>query len=135
VIKKDYLLKLLQQVNDVIAKARAKTDERAAGEALILYHKSYKRLLGLNPDDISRIDSFEQLLNKDQLDLEELNAMALLLSEEAETLLLLENHVSARQRCSLALQIFDYLNITEKVYSFERESRIARIQSLLNRLE
>jgi hypothetical protein len=47
----------------------------------------------------------------------------------------LEIHVSARQRCSLALQIFDYLNITEKVYSFERESRIARIQSLLNRLE
>jgi NurA-like 5'-3' nuclease len=132
VIRKDYLLKLLQQLDEAIKKINAKRGSGAYEEALQINRQAYQRLLGVDPEETKDLD---YLLNEKRLEFDELNVMAELLTEEADSLLKLDKPGNALPKYNLALDIFEYLNEAEKVFSFEREARMAHIVKQLNSME
>lgn len=131
-IRKDYLLKLLQQLDEAIKNINAKRGSGNYEEALQINRQAYRRLLGLDAEELPDLDF---LINEKKLEFDELNVMAELLTEEADSLLKLEKPAEALPRYNLALDIFEYLNDAEKIFSFEREARMAHIIGQLNELE
>ncbi len=131
-IRKDYLLKLLQQLDEALQKVHGKRGNGDHEEALQIIRQSYQRLLGLESEELSDL---AYLTQEKKLEPDEMNALAELLTEEADTLMAIEQLKDAAEKYSLALDIFDYLNATEKIFSFEREAQMAHILKQLKSMD
>ena len=132
VIRKDYMLKLLQQLDEAMSKIQGKREKNDYEEALKIARESYQQILKL---EYQEMGDLHHLVNEKKLEFGELNVIAELLTEEADSLVQLDQKVTAMKKYNLAIDIFDYLNEVEKVFSFEREARMAYIMKQLKKLE
>ena len=97
-------------------------------EALETIHKTYSRFLKFNVEDLDAVlenDPVNKLINEHNFDGHRLNALAELLKAEGDIYLHEEREEKAKSRYYKALLLFEYLNQTQQVYSFDREAKIS----------
>ena len=129
--KRDYLLHIIEQIGKVLAKVVELLRDNKPEEARETIHKTYDRFLHLKVEELDAIlehDPVHKLINEHDFDAQRLNALAELLKAEGDVYLQEVNEESAKSRYYKALLIFEYLNQTEQVYSFDREAKIADMQ-------
>ncbi|MFT3823890.1 MAG: hypothetical protein QM731_08210 [Chitinophagaceae bacterium] len=127
---RDYILKLVQQFAQVLARIAGYKEKGEPGKAIELINETYagllkldrKYLLGLKPDD-----TVAMLIQEYHLTLDQLDILAKLMVEDADL-----DAIEKKNLCSKALLILAYLNKEQKVYSFEREALMEDIRKRLN---
>ncbi|MFP4091883.1 MAG: hypothetical protein ACLFUB_11605 [Cyclobacteriaceae bacterium] len=123
-IRKDFFLKQLQQLDEIIRKVTALRRESKEDEAQHEIHTAYSKLLGLDSAAFSEGMEAGKLQEEFSLNLQQLDILARLLYEEGNIHYDLQNE-QAEMKFSLALDIYQYLNREEKIFSFEREAAMA----------
>lgn len=132
--KKDYLLKLLQQLDEALKKSNQLREQGEAESALQVTKDTYQKLLGLNIENYVEESSPEKLLKEKSFEFDELNVLAELLKEEGD-IYYEDGHLQkAKFKYVQALEVFAYLNREEKVFSFEREAKISMMEERLHDL-
>lgn len=126
--KKDYLLNLLQQLDEALKKTNQLRGEGEAESALQITKDTYQKLLDFNIDDYGDEPFLEELLEERSFEFDELNVLAELLKEEGDIYYETENYQKSKAKYGQALQVFAYLNKEEKVFSFEREAKISMME-------
>jgi hypothetical protein len=127
---RDYILKLVQQLAQVVAKLAGLKVNGDLVKASEVLSDAYKELIGieraqlieLNELNMITILSVQYHLSHDQLEV-----LARLLYEDA---LLVVDGKKVMYRKSLS--ILEYLNKEQRLYSFERENLIQAIRKQLN---
>lgn len=127
-IRKDYFLKVLQQLTQVIARALQLSHSGDAKAALELLDEQYQKQLQ-EQSEILAGRSVAALAN--QYDEGQLTLLADLLMAEGEILMTATEVEAARARLSKALALFQHLNQAQQVYDFEREGKMQRIKAWL----
>ncbi|MCI4646845.1 hypothetical protein [Phaeodactylibacter sp.] len=127
-IRKDYFLKVLQQLTQVIARALQLSHSGDAKAALELLDEQYQKQLQEQSEILSG-RSVAALAN--QYDEGQLTLLADLLMAEGEILSSANKAEAARVRLSKALTLFQHLNQVQQVYDFEREGKMAQIREWL----
>jgi tetratricopeptide (TPR) repeat protein len=126
-IRKDHLLKLLQQLDEALKKISGLKHEGNTESALEVVEQSYAKLLGIGIPDQEDEQFLNKLLGEKALEFDELNVLAHLLKEEGDLYFALDDHEKSLTKYHQALDVFEYLNKEEKVFSFEREAKISEI--------
>jgi len=129
--KRDYILQIIEQIGKVLAKVAELLNDKKPDEARQAIHKTYQRYLKINVAELDTVlenDPVNTLINQHDFDNQRLNALADLLKAEGDIYLQEEEEDFAKSRYAKALIIFEYLNQTEQVYSFDREAKIADMQ-------
>jgi hypothetical protein len=127
---RDYILKLVQQLAQVVAKLAGLKDNGDLVKASEVLSDAYKEMIGiervqlieLDESDMITILSVQYHLSHDQLEV-----LARLLYEDA---LLVVDGKKVFYRKSLS--ILEYLNKEQRLYSFERENLMNMIRKNLN---
>lgn len=132
--RKDYLMKLLQQLEEALKKINQKRREGDHEHALRLTKDSYQKLLGLQSTEMDSEEFINKLLENKSLEFDELNVLAELLKEEGDIHFDLENNKRSKLKYEQALEVFAYLNQEEKVFSFEREAKISEMQMRIQQI-
>jgi hypothetical protein len=127
-IRKDYFLKVLQQLTQVIARALQLSHSGDAKAALELLDEQYQKQLQEQSEILSG-RSVAALAN--QYDEGQLTLLADLLMAQGEILSSANKAEAARVRLSKALALFQHLNQVQQVYDFEREGKMAQIREWL----
>ena len=127
-IQKDYFLKVLQQLTQVIARALQLSHSGNAKAALELLGEQCQKLLEEQGEVLAYlpVETLAQQYDEGQLTL-----LADLLTAEGEILLDAAKAKAARVRLSKALALFQYLNQVQQVFDFEREGKMQRIREWL----
>lgn len=133
-INKDSLLKLLQQWDQTQKEISSLKLEGSKDEALKVIDQSYIKLLGLKRYDLQTEHYLDNLLYDNTMGFEELNVLAELLKEEADLYYEFDDKI-ALMKYRQSLDIFDYLNQEERVFSFEREAKISAILACIKHME
>lgn len=134
--KRDYLLHIIEQIGKVLVKIVDLLKDNKPDEALDTIHKTYDRFLHLKVEELDAIleqDPVNKLINEHDFDGQRLNALAELLKAEGDIHLYEGNEERAKSRYYKALILFEYLNQTEQVYSFDREAKIADMQEKIRK--
>ncbi len=130
-ISKDSLLQLLKQWDETQKKINELIDDHENSQALDQIRDSYNRFLKINLPE----GEDEQLLPVDKylhsLEFDELKVLADLLNKEGEVYYELEEDEKSRIKYQQALEVYNFLNKEEKLFSFEREAKIDLIQERL----
>lgn len=134
-LKKDILLKLLQQLDQVQKKAKALKMEGKNEEALTVVKVAYKKLLSISPEKLDEAGFISKLTNHSVLGLEEFNVLAELLKEEGDLYYEKQKFSLAKTKYEQSLALFDYLNREEKVFSFEREAKTNLMQEYIKSID
>ncbi|MDF9797652.1 tetratricopeptide (TPR) repeat protein [Catalinimonas alkaloidigena] len=129
--KKDYLLKLLQQLDQAMKKINQLRGEGEPESALQFTKDTYQKLLNLDIQQYGDDLFLETLLSEKSFEFDELNVLAELLKEEGDIHYEMHNFQKSHIKYRQALEVFDYLNREEKVFSFEREAKISQMQERL----
>jgi hypothetical protein len=107
-------------------------------EALETIHKTYDRFLHIDVEDLDTIlenDPVNKLINEHNFDEHRLNALADLLKAEGDIYLHEAKEEKAKSRYYKALILFEYLNQTQQVYSFDREAKISDMKEKIRKIE
>jgi hypothetical protein len=137
--KRDYLIDQIEQLGQALAQIFAKlfglSNQGKVPEAIEMTSRSLKTELDLDLSEISSIptgDFIITLQDDKKLNLSNLELLADILLQVADATcienLKSEESLNLYSKC---LEIYNYLNKRDLTYSFERESKIARIQSML----
>lgn len=129
-IRKDYFLKVLQQLTQVIARALKLSNSGDPKAALELLDEQYQKQLQ-EQSEILAGRAVAALAN--QYDEGQLTLLADLLLAEGEILISATEAEAARARLSKALSLYQHLNQVQQVYDFEREGKIQRIREWLKK--
>jgi hypothetical protein len=129
--QRDYFLKLAQQFAKMLAKIMGLKEQGDILKANEVIEEAYKDLFQLDRNSIVQGD-IEQLIlklqNEKKLSSEQLEILAKLIYEDAEL-----NKESKNDLYAKSLYILLYLNLHQKMYSFEREDLIKKINALLDK--
>jgi hypothetical protein len=127
-IRKDYFLKVLQQLTQVIARALKLSHSGDAKAALELLDGQYQKQLQEQSEILVKypVEVLAQRYDEGQLTL-----LADLLTAEGEILMSATEAEAARARLSKALSLYQHLNQTQQVYDFEREGKMQQIRAWL----
>ena len=82
--KKDYMMKLLQQLEEALKKINQKKGEGDHESALQLTDHAYQKILKLDINEYDENQFVKCLLSDHSLDFDELNVLAALLKEEGD---------------------------------------------------
>lgn len=127
--QRDYFLKLAQQFAKTLAKIVGLKEQGEIPKANAVIEEAYKDLFQLDRDTILQSD-IEQLVTilqqENKLSNEQLEILAKLIYEDAEL-----NKEFQNDLYSKSLYILEYLNLQQRMYSFEREDLIKKIKALL----
>jgi hypothetical protein len=127
-IRKDYFLKVLQQLTQVIARALQLSHSGDAKAALELLDEQYQKQLQEQSEILAGRDVVALAIQYDE---GQLTLLADLLMAEGEILMNAAEVEAARARLSKALALFQHLNLVQQVYDFEREGKMQRIKAWL----
>ncbi|WPP50590.1 hypothetical protein [Catalinimonas niigatensis] len=108
-INKDHLLKLLQQLDETLMKVDDKKDENDLEGSLEIIKGSYRKLLGITPEQKSE-GFLDSILSKEALAFSELNILAELLNEEGDIYFELGEYKKSLIKYYQTRDIFEYLN-------------------------
>lgn len=127
-IRKDYFLKVLQQLTQVIARALKLSHSGDAKAALELLDGQYQKQLQEQSEILVKypVEVLAQRYDEGQLIL-----LADLLTAEGEILMSATEAEAARARLSKALSLYQHLNQVQQVYDFEREGKMQQIRAWL----
>jgi hypothetical protein len=135
--KRDYLMDQIEQLGRALAMIFSKlyglSSQGKAPEAIEMTSQSLKTELGLGIDELSSIptEEFVQKLMEEKKfnfsNLERLADIVLLIADEIES----NNNDQSLNLYTKCLSVYNYLNESDLTYSFERQSKIERIESLL----
>ncbi|MEQ8704335.1 MAG: hypothetical protein RIC19_10470 [Phaeodactylibacter sp.] len=129
-IRKDYFLKVLQQLTQVIARALQLSHGGDAKAALELLDEQYQKQLQEQSEILVNypVEALAQHYDEGQLTL-----LADLLMAEGEILMNATETgaETARARLSKALSLYQHLNQVQQVYDFEREGKMQQIRAWL----
>jgi hypothetical protein len=137
--KRDYLMDQIEQLGQALAQIFSKlfgpSNQGKVPEAIEMTSRSLKTELDLDLSEISSIQTgdFIITLQEDKkLNLSNLELLADILLQVADATYIenleTEDSLNLYSKC---LEIYSYLNERDLTYSFERESKIARIQNIL----
>jgi len=127
-IRKDYFLKVLQQLTQVIARALQLSHSGDAKAALELLDEQYEKQLQEQSEILSGRSVAALAIQYDE---GQLTLLADLLMAEGEILMSATEVEAARLRLSKALALFQHLNQVQQVYDFEREGKMQQIKAWL----
>lgn len=129
-IRKDYFLKVLQQLTQVIARALKLSHTGDVKAALELLDEQCQKQLK-EQSEILAGRSVAALAN--QYDEGQLTLLADLLTAEGEVLMSATEAEAeaARTRLNKALALYQHLNQVQQVYDFEREGKMEQIRAWL----
>ena len=107
-IRRDYILRLIEQFFQIVKRIVGYRAEQRYGEALALVRQGYKSFLGADAEFVDRhsADELLDMMHSGLLSAEQLVMAAKLLKEEAELIELLEAPEEARSRRLKALRLF-----------------------------
>jgi len=127
-IQEDYIMRMIEQFVKVLAQIIGLKQKGEFLEAMETVDEAYNSLLRLDRNELLRIPAKELIekFNHDQL-----SVFADLLFEEGDIKLLQDNENEASDRLKKALEIYEYLNEQQKIYSFDRENKIERIKKII----
>lgn len=128
--RRDYFLKMTQELAIILAKVLGLKETGEVQKASDVIHDAYQELLGLNRKHILQINNstmIDQLKEEVKLKNEQLEVLARLLFEDAE----LASGDYKYDLYNKSLLILEHLNVVQKMYSFEREEFIDRIKERL----
>jgi hypothetical protein len=127
---RDYILKLVQQLAQVLARVTGLKEKGEPDKAAAVINEAYKELLGLDRSYVAGLETstmIPALKDQHHLTNEQLEVLAKLLYEDAS--------IVAAEKTGLykkSLTLLEYLNKEQKLYSFERESLINTIKNGIN---
>ena len=122
---RDYFLKLVQQFAQMLARLAGLKEKGEHEKAVALIRDAYTGLLGVERTDLLKVEDAQlmETLKKGSLNFDQLEVLARLMNEDASL-----DEAEKVNLSKKALIILQYLNIEQKVYSFEREQLIADIR-------
>lgn len=130
--RKDYFLKLTQQFAQMLARLMNLKEKGEPEKALEVIDEAYAKLF---PADRATLETLEErgfpevLREKFMFSDEQLEILARLMFEEEA---LCDDSERSRQLLRKSVAVLQYLNEQQKLYSFEREDLINKIQDRLN---
>ncbi len=129
-IQQDYILRLTQQVAQVLAKMMGKNWVDVMPEIEVVYKDwipiDRATIIGLPPEQIIPL-----LVEEKDLELPYLEALAELLYFEGMRLHEANNTNDSHDRLQKAYYLFQHLNQVQATFSFDRQSKLQSIQSIL----
>jgi hypothetical protein len=128
--RKDYFLKLVQQFTKVLTRLLGLKESGDLLKASEVIQEAYHTLFDVEREyllTLSSVDIAEKLINENKLNEEQVELLAKLFIEDGEIDLKHKTDFHTK-----ALSIFEYLNQKQKLYSFEREALIKKLQNELN---
>lgn len=132
-IKRDYILRWTKELAKVLAKLMGKRVELQ----LEIIHQTYDELLELDLNELDQLP-LEAVLpflsGEKQLEGSQLNFLAEILSKHGELLLKNSDFFAGRRRLQEALLIFEFLDIQEAIYSFERQAGMEKIRQTIDKI-
>lgn len=131
-LQKDYIMRMIAQLSQVLTKILFAKQAGRFEEALRLIQNGYEELLGLNGKLISTLDArtLAGLLDHP----EKIKGLAHLLVEEAEVYISEENYESARTHLQKARLLFEHVRPMMPDSHEEIDEAVARISDDLNAL-
>jgi len=131
--KEDYLLKYLEKLSRVITAMIGFRDKGFPEDALRLADETYRELLSLDLDmlAIMPVETFLSEVESASYTISYLEALAQMTLRTAECYGQNENEKLFKVFCEKALVLYKLLNDKDKTFSFERESIIAELESVL----
>lgn len=133
-IQRDYIQRMIEQLAKVVAKLMGKDPK----QSIEILSKNYDEWLGFRPDYISSIpeeDLLYVLVNKNNLNINQLEFLAELLAKEGEQYLKTQEFSIAKDKLNKSLTIFDFVDAKQELFSMERMNTISNIKSALNSIE
>jgi len=127
VIQKDYIERLTQQVAKVMARLIGKDWE----QQLLVIEKVYTDWLPIHRKDLIAkppSEILDWLVTKEQLSVDELEAIADLLKFEGEQL---DDYETANDRLKKALLLLEYVDANQDIYSMDRIYKIEQLKKEL----
>ncbi|MEZ5041631.1 MAG: hypothetical protein R2828_17185 [Saprospiraceae bacterium] len=129
-IRKDYILRWAQELAKVLATLLGKAPDLS----LDILDEAYRDLLAFDPNrlnDIPEGEWMDYLTLDRQFNEGQLDFLAQLIAKEAEFRFLQQEALSSRLKCRQALCIFEYLEVTQGIFSFERQEVMGKLQRIL----
>lgn len=131
--RKDYILRIVEEIARFLAKAMGLLKEGKHELAREWIQKGYKllkadrgRLLNLPPGEM-----VEELERRQGLDFTKMELIADLIQAEGE-ILLARNDPGADNTFLKSLALYEYIDKNHNVYSFDRADKINRLKNKLN---
>ena len=133
--QKDYLLRHLDQLAIVLARLLGLKQEGKISEAWETVDKALAGMKLPNLDKLSQLgrhDILDTLQRDLHLENVQLEVVAELLYEAGELQVEQNQKAKAKDLFRKALELFDHVSLDEKIYSFEREAKTARMREFLS---
>ncbi|MCF8379738.1 MAG: hypothetical protein K9H49_09190 [Bacteroidales bacterium] len=134
--KRDYLMMQFEQLGIVLAALLGFKETGEYKKALEIISESYTEIPGFNPETL-KIPDPQQFLALQLLEIpvsfQKLNLIANFIYEEGDFQFLAGNASEAINQFKKALVIYHYLNVNEKIYSFERQEKITKMNSIIDK--
>jgi len=132
--KEDYLLKFLEKLGRVVAAVLGLREKGNLEDAIRLADETYKELLTLDLDALSRmsIDDFEVIVRKLGYTSTYIEALAKLTYETTRCYAEADDKPTMRIFSEKALLLYCLLSEKDKTFSFEREMIIAELKQQIN---
>ena len=133
--QKDYLLRYLDQLAIVLARLLGLKQEGKVSEAWETVDKALVGMKLPNLDKLSQLgrhDILDTLQRDLHLENVQLEVVAELLYQTGELQMEQNQKAKAKDLFRKALDLFDHVSLEEKIYSFEREAKTARMSEFLS---
>ena len=132
-IQRDYILRLTQQIAQLIAKLLGKSAE----EKLEYINQAFDEWLRMDGHEIGSIDEekiLDFLIQMKGFNVYQLELIAELLAKQGEALFESQQFSSAKDRLKKSLIIFGHVEEETQLYSLERMNTITRINEIFAKI-
>ena len=133
-IQKDYIQRMIEQISKVLGLLMGMD---VPEEKIKIINEAYAHWLKTNPDYLRKLspdDIIEVLVRGKGFTVEQMEFLAELMAEEGKAEAEKGNTVIAADLWKKTLVLFDYVNDTQQLFSFERMEKIDDIKSRLENL-
>lgn len=133
-IQKDYIQRMIEQISKVLGLLMGMD---VPEEKIKIINEAYNHWLKTNPDFLRKLspdDIVEVLVRGKGFTVEQMEFLAELMAEEGKAEAENGNTVIAADLWRKTLVLFDYVNDTQQLFSFERMGRIDDVKSRLENL-
>jgi hypothetical protein len=128
-IERDYLMRMIAQLAAVLARILGAKNAQNYTEALQIAQDSYGQLFGLNGELVESMDAATLALLLGEK--EKIKALASLLREEGDILLLQDKKAEGYLKCEKALALYQEARRMQSNLDAECETAIAELQGKL----
>lgn len=132
--KEDYLLKYLEKLSRVLINMLGLRDKGFPEDALRLADETYKELLSVDLDLVSKMptNEFIEIVRGYSYTTSYIEALANITKETANCYTAMGRTSESRMFSEKALLLYQLLNEKDKTFSFEREMVISELEKIIN---